>query len=52
MFIIRAKSREEAEAIAAREPYGAAGWRTNTVRSWQMNEGLLVEPAKVVSSVS
>ena len=49
MCIVRAGSREDAEAIAKREPYAAAGWRTNTVRAWQMNEGVLVEPAQILS---
>jgi uncharacterized protein len=48
MVVVRAGSREDAEAIARREPYAAAGWRTNTVRAWQLNEGLLVEPAKTL----
>lgn len=49
MCIVRAGSRQDAEAIARREPYAAAGWRTNTVRAWQLNEGLLVEPAKTLA---
>jgi uncharacterized protein YciI len=48
MCVLRAESREDAEAIAEREPYAAAGWRTNTVRAWQLNEGTLVEPAKLL----
>jgi uncharacterized protein len=48
MCVVRAASREDAEAIAKREPYAVAGWRTNTVRAWQMNEGLLVEPVKIL----
>lgn len=40
--IIRASSRREAEAIAAEEPFCRRGWRTNTVRSWHLNEGVLI----------
>ena len=32
--IIRADSRDQAQAIAANEPLPKAGWRINTVRSW------------------
>jgi uncharacterized protein YciI len=41
--ILRAPSREDAERIAYAEPYHQAGWRTNTVQSWQLNEGLFIE---------
>jgi uncharacterized protein len=40
--IIRASSRQEAEDVAAAEPFGRRGWRTNTVRSLHINEGVLV----------
>jgi uncharacterized protein YciI len=43
MAILHAPSREDAERIAHGEPYHQAGWRTNTVQSWQLNEGLLIE---------
>jgi uncharacterized protein YciI len=46
MCIIAAGSHEEAETIAAHEPYRKAGWRTNTVRTWQLNEGVLVPAAR------
>ena len=45
MCILHAPSREDAERIAYAEPYHQAGWRTNTVHSWQLNEGLLIEAA-------
>jgi uncharacterized protein YciI len=48
MCIVRAGSRGEAENIAADEPYREAGWRTNTVRAWQLNEGVLVGAARDV----
>ena len=38
---IRADSREEAEAIAASEPFVNAGYRANTVNAWNANEGSL-----------
>jgi uncharacterized protein len=46
MCVVRAQSREEAQTIAAEEPFCKAGWRTNTVRSWQLNEGVLVPAAR------
>jgi uncharacterized protein YciI len=44
--IIRADSREQAEAIAANEPLHKAGWRINTVRSWELNMGALAPAAR------
>jgi uncharacterized protein len=41
MIIIRAKTRAEAEAIAFKEPYTAAGMRAMTLTPWQRNEGSL-----------
>ena len=40
LFIVAAASREEAEQIAANEPFQKAGWRSTTIRTWQLNEGL------------
>jgi uncharacterized protein YciI len=48
MCILHARSREDAERIAYAEPYHQAGWRINTVQSWQLNEGLLVEAANAL----
>lgn len=45
MCILHVTSRDDAERIASQEPYHQAGWRTNTVQSWQLNEGLLIEAA-------
>jgi len=45
MCILCAPSREDAERIAYQEPYHQAGWRINTVQSWQLNEGLLTGAA-------
>jgi uncharacterized protein YciI len=39
MFILRANSRKEAEAIAFQEPYTRAGHRTMTLIPWQRTEG-------------
>jgi uncharacterized protein YciI len=48
MCVVRAGPREDAEEIARREPHAAAAWRTKTVRTWQLNEGLLVEPTQTL----
>lgn len=39
MVVVRAGSRAEAEAIAARDPMHAAGARSYRVRPWMINEG-------------
>jgi uncharacterized protein YciI len=39
LTILRASSRERAEAIVADEPMARAGYRTNAVSSWTVNEG-------------
>jgi uncharacterized protein YciI len=39
MFILRANSFEEAEAIANTDPLHAAGLRTYTLQKWRVNEG-------------
>jgi uncharacterized protein len=39
MFVLRANSFEEAEAIAATDPLHAAGLRTYTIQKWRLNEG-------------
>jgi uncharacterized protein YciI len=44
--IIRADSRDQAEAIAINEPLHKAGWRINTVRSWELNMGVLAPTAR------
>jgi len=50
MCIVRTPSREHAERIGDAEPFHQAGWRINTVRSWHLNEGLLVASAKELTS--
>ena len=39
MFILRAGSLKEAEAIAARDPYNARGYRTFRVAPWRLDQG-------------
>lgn len=39
MTILRASSREEAEAIAREDPFNKSGMRTFEIRTWQLNEG-------------
>jgi uncharacterized protein len=48
MYIIVAPSREAAEEIARSEPFEAAGWRTHTLCSWQLNEGTAIAVAKAM----
>ena len=49
--IIRADSRDQAQAIAANEPLPKAGWRINTVRSWELNMGALVPGARAACAI-
>jgi uncharacterized protein YciI len=41
MFVLRANSFEEAEAIAKTDPLHAAGLRTYTIQKWRVNEGCI-----------
>jgi uncharacterized protein YciI len=43
MALVRAASRDEAERLAAGEPFAMRGFRRNVVHPWQLNEGTLVE---------
>ena len=49
--IIHAESRDQAETIAANEPLHKAGWRINTVRSWELNMGALVPGARAACAI-
>jgi len=40
--ILTVSSREEAEEIARKEPFGAMGWRRNTVTAWTPKFGSLI----------
>ncbi len=41
MFVLRANSFEEAEALAKQDPLHKAGLRTFTLQKWRVNEGSL-----------
>jgi uncharacterized protein len=41
MFVLRANSFDEAEAIADTDPLHAAGLRTYTIQKWRINEGTI-----------
>jgi uncharacterized protein YciI len=43
LAFLLAPSRQEAERIAHDEPFHAAGHRVNSVHTWQLNEGLVVD---------
>ena len=47
-----ATSREEAEAIAAREPSGVAGYRVLSVRGWTMQYGLAAPIAEALQTLN
>ena len=46
MMLLAVHTLEEAQAIAFHEPMHKAGWRTNTVRSFALNEGLVVDAVR------
>jgi len=53
MYMVVAPSREAAEEIALSEPFEAAGWRTHTLCTWQLNEGTAIPVVKaMIASVS
>jgi len=39
LFVLRAQNLRQAEAIAARDPYNAGGYRTAKVRPWRLDQG-------------
>jgi uncharacterized protein YciI len=48
MYMVVAPSREAAEEIARSEPFEAAGWRTHTLCTWQLNEGTAIPVVKAM----
>ena len=52
MMLLNVDSIEEARAIAADEPMHRDGWRINTVRSFALNEGLLVDSVRMLTAPS
>jgi len=53
MYMVVAPSREAAEEIALSEPFEAAGWRTHTLCTWQLNEGTAIPVVQaMIASVS
>jgi uncharacterized protein YciI len=48
MYMVVAHSREAAEGIASLEPFEAAGWRTHTLCTWQLNEGTAIPVVKAM----
>jgi hypothetical protein len=46
MYFVAAASREDAESIAASEPFERAGWRTHQLCAWMLNEGAAVALAR------
>ena len=47
MMILRASSMEEADAIAAEEPYRKNGLRTHSPTPWQWAEGALTQTVRM-----
>ncbi len=52
MYFIIAPSREAAEAVAASEPFEAAGWRTHTLCNWMLNEGTAIPVVKAMQAAA
>ena len=46
MLLLMVDTLEEAQTIAAEDPMHKAGWRNNTVRSFALNEGVLVDAVR------
>lgn len=47
LTVLNVATREEAERLAAEEPFGRLGLRENRVRSWTVNEGSLTLTVKL-----
>ena len=52
MYMVVVPSREAAEEIARSEPFEAAGWRTHTLCSWQLNEGTAIPVVKAMQAAA
>jgi uncharacterized protein YciI len=46
MFIIAGTSLEEVAALVADEPFTRAGWRTCSICTWLLNEGIVIDAAR------
>lgn len=51
LIIVRAKSRAEAAAIGAEEPYTRAGFREMEITPWQRNEGNMTVNLRLADGV-
>ena len=49
MYLFAAASGTEAAAIAAREPFAVAGWRTWSLCPWLLNEGAGADTARRIA---
>lgn len=49
MYVLAVASRDEAEEIAAREPFERLGRREHTIYSWMLNEGVAVPLAREIA---
>lgn len=52
MCILAVPTLEDANALAQAEPFQQAGWRTNVVRRWQLNEGASVALGKLLTGMA
>ncbi|MEM9517115.1 MAG: YciI family protein [Actinomycetota bacterium] len=50
LAVLNVATREEAERLAADEPFARAGLRSNTVRSWTVNEGSITVNLKLFAN--
>jgi hypothetical protein len=50
MAVLNVETRDDAEELAATEPFGRAGLRTNTIRSWTVNEGSMTLTIKLFAN--
>ena len=52
MIVIAAPGKAEAERVAEGEPFHVAGWRQNTVRGWNINEGVAPSTALLLHKLA